>query len=462
MFPALIAKGISFGFDRAKPFLQEINVTVEPGQIHAVVGLSGAGKTVLADLLGGVTRFQSGSMHLHGQLIELKSEADATAKTIRTVKQTLDRQSKSTVAEALQMEVIPRKFGLVDMHALVDQARGQLSMFGLDDIDPKGKVCELPAGKQKLLQIASVLSKSASLLILDDPTAALTDTETGVLFQRLSQLQYAETGVLYFTSRAEEALQVGDQISVLREGRLIATHDPTTVFAPQIAGEMIGRDTSRDPIHPPRTTYPEVALRAEGICVEHCVYGLSLKVRRGEVLGLLGLQGAGQSEVVRAICGVEPRTDGEVYLRASALPSRIKSREDALASGIGYVPEPRGRSPIAADQNLTPLSGRVLRSMNGENPQRSAIARCLKADCSVLIFDNPTGGLNVACRLEVQRAIQDIAEIGVSIVAASTDAEELIGFCDRIAVMVDGRIIRSFEKAAFSLEKIQAVLKTRK
>jgi len=462
MFPALIAKGISQEFHPSKPVLSNVDLTVHPGQIHAVVGQSGAGKSVLADILGGVARPTSGTMHLQGQLTVLRNELEAVGKTVRYVKQFWDRHSRMTVADALQLEAIPRKFGLVDSHALNERARGQLSMFGLNEVDPKSKVCELSAGKQKLLQIAAILSKPTTLLVLDDPAAALNAAETDVLYEKLSQLQYASTGVVYLTQRAEEALEVGDQISVLRDGRLIATHDPESVFAPQITGEMIGVDTSREPIRPPRAAWPEVALRVEGVSVEHCVYGLSIKVRRGEVLGLFGLQYAGQSETVRAIGGLEPRTDGEIFLKASGQPSRIKTPEEAFVNGLGLITEPYGRQPGVVDSDPSSLAGRPLRGLNAENPQKSAIAKCLKSGCSSLLFDNPTRGLNVACRLELYRAIQDIADLGTSVVAASTNVDELVQVSDRIAVMVDGRIVKTFERSAFSAEKILAIAKSRK
>jgi len=462
MFPTLIAKGISFTARGGRNLLEAVDITVDPGQIHVVVGHSGAGKTVLADIFAGVSKPSTGTMHFQGQLTSLRDEDDAATKSIRYAKQNWDGLSKATVADSLQLEGIPRKFGLVDTHVLLDRAHGQLSMFGLADIDPKSRVCELSPGKQKLLQIAAALAKPAGLLILDDPTAALSDAEAHVLYERLSQLQYAETGVLYFTASAEEALAVGDQISVLRDGRLISTHDPDSVFVPQIAGEMIGRDTSLDPIRPPTAPFPEVALRAEAICVEHFVYALGLKIRRGEMVGLLGLQGAGQSEAVRAIGGAVARTEGEIYLRAAALPTKIKTRDEALSAGVGFVPEPYGLAADNIDLGMSQLVSRPLRSMNAQNPQRGPIAKCLRANCSVLLFDNPTRGLNAACRLEVCQAIQDIADMGIAVIAASTNVEELISFCDRIAIIVDGRILRTVDRSGFSADKLRQALKTRK
>lgn len=461
MFPALIARGISqtASSQGGRTLLEGIDLTVHPGRIHAIVGQSGAGKTVLAEILAGAVRPAGGTIHLQGQLTSLKSEADAASKAVRYVRQAMDYQSKVSVAEALQLDAIPRKFGMIDTHVLLDRARGQLSMAGMSDVDPKCKVCELRPGQQKLLQVATALAKSASLLILDDPAASLKEAETHVLYQRLSQLQYGNTGILYFTSSAEEALQVGDDVSVLRDGRLIVTHDPTTVFTPQIEGEMIGRDTSHDPLRPPRNPYPEVGIRVEGLSIEHRVYGLSMKVRRGEVFGLLGLQGAGQSETARAIGGLVPRTEGEVFLRASAQQSRIRTKEEAVACGVGLIADPYGIEPEVAGGELPNRSSRPLKSLGASNPQRQPIANCLRSDCSVLVFDNPTRGLNVACRLEVQRAIPEIADIGVSVIVASTNVDELVAVCDRIAVMVDGRIVRTVDRSNFSAEKLRAVLK---
>ncbi len=462
MFPSLIAKGISQEFKGTRPVLTGVDLTVHPGQIHAVVGQSGAGKTALADILGGVTKPATGSIHIQGQLTSLKSEQDALAKTIRYVKQGLDRTSRLTVAEALQLEAIPKKFGLVDMKAFHERASGQLSMYGLSDVDPKTRMCELPPGKQKLVQIAATVGKTAALILLDDPSASLAYKEMEALFQRLSQLQYADTGVVYFTSRAEEALQVGDQISVLRDGALIACHDPDSVFAAQLTGEMVGRDLTQIPAMPPRAPWPEVAIRVESLCIDHCVHALSLKVRRGEIVGLVGLYGAGQSEVVRAMGGAVPRTEGEIYLRAASQPSRIKTREDAMGAGVGFIPDPHGALMDGVGREYAYSPSSPIRELNSANPQKPPIAACLKAGCSVLLFDNPTGGLNVACRIEVARAIHDIADQGTSIIAASTNVEELVSFCDRIAIMVDGRIVRSVERSAFSVEKIYGYLKAGK
>ena len=459
LFPALIAKGLSQVYANGKVGLSPTDLTVDPGVIHVVVGQSGAGKTTLADLLAGVRHSPSGTIHLQGQLTTLKDEHDALVKGVRYVRQFWDLHNRQSVIDSLDLGPVPRRFGLVDTHALHERAAGHLRMAGLGEVDPKARVCDLPIGKQKLLQLAVCLAKPATLLILDDPTASLTEAESEILFGRLSQLQYAQTGILYLTTSAQEALEVGDQISVLRDGQLLTTHDPHQVFLAQIAGEMVGRDLPPISIHGKRNFGPEVSLRVEGISVGPKIVGFSLKAKRGEIVGLVGLQGAGQSEIVKAICGVEPKTDGSVFLKGAAVPSHVGTREQALASGIGFIPEPWGRTAVAVSPSAGLAARQPLGLLNSSNPQKAPIASCLAAGCSVLLFDNPTRGLNVACRLEVQKAIQEIADQGVTVIASSTDLNELVRFCDRICLMAHGIMIRSFERPMFDVDKMGALLK---
>ena len=462
LFPALIAKGLTQVHANGKVGLSPTDLTIDPGVIHVVVGQSGAGKTTLADLLAGITHSPSGSIHLQGQLTTIKDEHDAVQKGIRYAKQFWDVHNRQSVAEALDLGPPPRRFGMVDTHALHDLAAAHLKMFGLSDVDPKARVCDLPLGQQKLLQLGVCLSKPATLLILDDPTAGLTEVEAQVLFGRLAQLQYAQTGILYLTSSAQEALEVGDQISVLRDGQLLTTHNPHEVFLPQITGEMVGRDLSQTPQKANRIYGPEVSIRIEGISTGPRIVGFSLKAKRGEIVGLVGLQGAGQSDVLKAAAGVEPKNDGAVFMRGSAVPSHVGTREQALASGIGFIPEPWGHIAAAVTANAGVAARQSLRALNSANPQKAPIASCLAAGCSVLLFDNPTRGLNVACRLEVHQAIQEIADQGVTIIASSTDVDELVRFCDRICVIAHGIVIRTFERPAFDVEKIRSLLKNPK
>jgi len=459
LFPTLIAKGLSCSYKSSAPALVGVDLTVEPGTIHAIVGLSGAGKTTLAKILTGAIETSSGTIHIQGQLTSFRDLKDPVSKGIQVLRQVRASGGRLTVADALRLEGVPSHFGFVDTHEKNRRAAGILSNYGLPDTEPSDLMCSLSAGKQMLIEAAAILSKTSSLLILDDPGAALTNAESQALYDQIGRHRFAGSAIIWLTSRAEEALEVADIVSVLREGRMISTHDPDQVFVPQLRGEMIGRDDSHDPPIPPRVCGPETVLRVEGLNVEHSVYGLCIKVRRGEVLGLLGLSGAGQSETVNAIGGDLARQDGEIYLRASALPTRITTRDQALANGVGLISEPFGRSPFTTDHASPLLISRPVRGLNDSNPQKAAITQCLRANCSVLLFDNPTRGLNIACRFEMYRVLPDLASQGISIVVASTDSEELIRVSDRIAVLANGRILRIFDRAEFSADRMEKMLR---
>ncbi|MDR3689163.1 MAG: ATP-binding cassette domain-containing protein [Fimbriimonas sp.] len=459
LFPVLITKDLGASYGRDASGIQGIELNIEPGTIHAVVGFSGSGKTTLANVLTGVVEHSSGTIHVNGQLTTPKELKDAAAKGIRVIHPARVSSGKMTVAEALHMEGIPSHFGLPDVKERNRRAAASLGAFGLADIDPTDLICSLPAGKQLLVSAAAAMSKPNALLILDDATSALTNSEAHILYTLLGQQRTARVAILFLTSDPEEALEVGDSVTVLRDGRQIATHDPEQVFAAQIVGEMLGRDISAEPTNVSRPCGPETVMRVEGLNVEHAVFGLSLKLRRGEVFGLLGLYGAGQSETVNAIGCALPRNDGEFYLRAASLPARIKTREQALANGIGLIAEPIGHPPGTTAQVPQSLIARYVRGLNESNPQKAPILNCLQANCFVLLMDGPTRGLNVACRFEVYRTIMDLSSQGYSMIAASTNADELMRYCDRIGIMVNGRIIRTVERTDFRLDRLTAILK---
>ena len=460
LFPVLISKGLSCSYGSTAPAIQGIDLNVEPGVIRAIVGHSGAGKTTLARVLTGVIEQTAGTIHLQGQLTSFRDLKDPASKGIRLLQQVRASTGRTTVAEALRLEGVPTRFGIIDSHERTKRAASLLATFGLSEIDPSDLLCSLSAGKQLLVEAAAVLSRPTALLILDDPTAPLSNGEANLLYKQIGQLRLSGPAVIFLTSRAEEALEVGDSVSVLREGKMISTHSPDQVFVPQIMGEMLGRDISQEPRNVARQCGPETVLRVEGLNIEHAVYGLSFKVKRGEVFGLLGLSGGGQSDAVNAVGGMLPRRDGEIFLRASALPTKIGTKEQALANGIGLIPEPVGHSAASSSANSSPLITRPVRALNDTNPQKAVIASCLRANCPILLFDNPTRGLNIACRFEIYRALLDLASQGISMVVASTSSDELIRVCDRIAVMVNGRVLRTFERNDFSQDRMEKLLRS--
>jgi len=458
LFPTLIAKGLSFTYGSVIPAVSNVDLTIEPGAIHVILGHSGSGKTTLAKLLTGAIEQTAGSIHLNGQLTSHRDLRDPVARGIRVLSPTKATAGKSTVSEALQMDGIPTKFGLPDSKERNRRAAALLSSYGIGDVDPGELLCAVPAGKQALIQAAAVLSRTSSLLIFDDPTAAMTEAEAYGLYRQISQLGLASTALLWLTSRPEEALAVGDHVSVIRDGKILTTHNPEEVFVPQLEGEMLGWDMSKEAPPVLRLCGPESVLRVEGLTVDHAAFGVSLKVKRSEILGLLGLPGAGQSEVVNAIGGAIARQDGEIFLRGNALPAKLTTKAHAESFGIGLIPEPLGR-PLTLHHGRPTLISGLMRSLGELHPLKAPIANCLESNCSVLLLDNPTRGLDTASRLEIQRFLPNLACQGIAMVLASTKPEELIRFSDRIAVMVNGRIVRTFERHEFSLESLNKLLK---
>ncbi len=461
LFPAIITRDLEFSYRVGRPALSGVSLSIEPGTIHAILGASGTGKSTLRKLLMGQESPSGGTIHVQGKICQRGDLRDPSALGIRSVFSPRVFTGKQTVGDAIGLEEVPTRFGLVLHKERDKRIAGILSKVGLGDLDPNVRFCSLSAGTQKLIEIASICSKSTTLLVLDDPTASLTTAEANVLYENLSSLRSGGIAILYLTSRPEEALDVADVVSVMRDGRLVSTHDPDEIFVAGLEGEMVGREVP--PFAHTRQVGcgPEVALRIEGLSVEHCVNGVSLKAKRGEVIGLLGLEGGGQSEVVQAAAGVLPKDSGEIFLQASSVASKVISREHAVAAGIGFVPNPSECSG-SAGSDATASPGRLLRNLNDQNPQKKAIGASLQYKCSVLFFDQPTKGLNLACRLEVWQSIASLSDQGITIVVSSTDPRELMQVSDRIAVIANGHVARWFERREFSQERLEKLLRTGK
>ena len=458
LFPTLIASGITKSFRTGAPALHPLDLKIAPGEVHVVVGRSGAGKTTLAEIIGGLAKPNRGSVHLQGQLTTFRDRGDAESKGVRLVGHNLAVSLRETVCDFLQLGVVPKKFGFTDNHALHLLTRSQLQMVGIEDIDPAVKVNDLSSGHRKRLQIATAISKPTLLLVLDDPCAWLTAAEVDWLEAQVRHQVSSGAAVLWLTSSAEEALRFGDQISILREGHLNATHDREGLFIHQILGEMLGRDPFV-PVPRRRIVGPEIGVRVESLGVNSQIVAFSVKAKRAEIIGILGLEGAGQSEAIQVVAGVRPKIDGAVYLKGSAIPAHIGSREQAQASGIGFVPCAVGAEPAPHGNRVSLVAKQGLRALSADNPHRAVLLHCLEANCSTIVLDEPTRGLNIACQFEMREAMLDLAEGGITVLVASTDADDLVTYCDRICLMVNGRIVRTVDRKEFDANKLRGFLK---
>lgn len=473
------------------PVLTDFSLELMAGEVHALVGSNGAGKSTFARILCGLTPPDGGQVRLGGQPSAPRSKQEAERAGIAMVMQELNVIGNLTVAENILLAHLPRRAGFVCRAELNTRAREALARVGLGDLDTALPAKSLGIGQQQLVEIAGALARECRLLILDEPTAALTDSETERLFENIRQLKARGVGVIYISHRMDEIRRIADRITVLRDGRRVATHEVAEVEPRLLVREMVGHDLPERPEAANRAAGAP-ALRVAHLCAGERVRDVSFKVGRGEILGLAGLIGSGRTETLRAIFGAAPRDAGEIYVGENDPPVRIRTPADAVAAGIGMVPEDRKldglllAQPIRVNTTLATLprhaSGagwinasaerettaglqtrldircasleQVVGQLSGGNQQKVVIARWLARDCDVLLFDEPTRGIDVGAKDTIYQLLRDLAAEGKALVVVSSELTELMALCDRILVMSAGRVAAEFLPGQWSQEAI--------
>ena len=489
MSPALLqVSGLCKSYN--VPVLNEFSFDLERGEVHALVGSNGAGKSTFARILSGLTPPDRGQIQLEDQAYAPRSKREAEHAGIIMVMQELNVIGTLTVAENMFLGRLPQRAGFVRYTGLNRDARAALARVGLGDLDPATPAHRLGIGQQQLVEIAGALAQNCRLLILDEPTAALTDPEIERLFDNIRKLQAAGVGVIYISHRMDEIKSIANRTTVLRDGRRIATHPAQAVTPAELVREMVGHDL------PARTSGErragEVALQVRDLRVRERAPRLSFEVRRGEIVGLAGLIGSGRTEALRAIFGADPKQSGEIFLGGSAAPVGIRGPTDAVRAGIGMVPEDRKLAGLLMAQSvrvnttLATLSRhsrpggwldfkaetsttetlrqkldvrcasieQAVSELSGGNQQKVVIARWLARDCDVLLFDEPTRGIDVASKDMIYRLLHDLAGSGKAVVFVSSELPELMAVCDRILVMSAGEIVAEFLPGQWSQEAI--------
>ena len=462
------------------------------GEVHALVGENGAGKSTLTRILAGVEVPDSGRMLLADQPYEPRSRADAEACGVRMVMQELNLIGTLSVAENISIERLPNRLGFIDYRKLHEAARRVMSEVGLGDLDPATPVSSLGVGRRQMVEIAAGLSRQCRVLALDEPTASLTDSEVELLFAQIRRLQAEGVGIIYISHRIEEVLRIADRVTVLRDGQVVGTRAASELAPQAVIHMMVGRDLGSECLAPSGGR-GAVALRVVGLTCRDRVRDVSFDAYRGEVLGIAGLMGSGRTETMRAIFGADVPDAGAVYLCGDSEPTCIRSPSDAVRQGIALLTEDRKEQglflslPVRANVAITRL-GAVSRlgwidssqerrvasdyvkslglkcssveqaagQLSGGNQQKVEIATWLYRDCDVLIFDEPTRGIDVGAKFEIYRLLADLAARGKAILFVSSDLKELMAICNRILVLSAGKVAGTFDRGAWSEDAIMA------
>ena len=451
--------------------IQDVSVDVIPDRVRVLLGENGAGKSTLIKMMSGIYHPDSGSVVIDDTPVELPTVKAAEARGIATIHQELNLVPQMSVAENIMLGRTPSRGGLVNWGLMRAQARAALERIGLD-VSPDRLVGSLSTAHQQLVEIARALSMDARVLILDEPTAALTRKESGQLFEVMDDLKTKGVAMVFISHHLDEIPRVGDDVSVLRDGTLVG-EVPARTSERELVTMMVGRDIDDQfPRH--RGEVGEVLLSVTGLSRERAFQDVGFDLHAGEVLGLAGLVGAGRTEVLRAIAGADKYDSGTVRVRGKELPKGKISR--AIVDGIGHVPEERKSQGLVLDasvnENLgyatmksTSHAGLVdrsgqrrraqnvaeklrvrmasldqpVRNLSGGNQQKVVIGRWILADSSILLLDEPTRGVDVGAKVEIYQLINAVTDAGGAVLMVSSELPEVIGMSDRILVMSHGR-----------------------
>ncbi len=465
--------------------LDDVSFTVERGECHALMGENGAGKSTLGKILAGVYNADSGELRLEGDPIHPTDPLRARQLGIAMVHQELAFCPNLTIAENLCLGDLPKKFGVVSRDLMRRKARAMLQEIECD-LDVDLPISRLSTAQEQLVQIAGAVGTGASIIVMDEPTSSLSVAESEHLFKLLGQLKQRAITVIYVSHRLEEIFRLCDTITVLRDGRHVATERIANTNHDRLVHQMVGRDVEFKTPHHVALALGDEVLRVEKLSSRGKFKDINFTIRTGEVVGLAGLVGAGRTEIAQAIFGLDPAATGKVFVNGQ--PVKLRSVSKMLAAGVGMVPEDRKRQGLVLTMNcrenaslaalermtwplgiikrsderaithnfLTRLQTRManiespVATLSGGNQQKVALAKWLARDCAALIVDEPTRGVDVGAKAEIHNILDELARAKMGLLVISSELPELINLCRRIIVLREGEQVGELERDNFS------------
>lgn len=486
--PILRIEGICKKFPGIQA-LNNIDLEVLPGEVHALVGENGAGKSTLMHILAGVYRPDSGKIFFEGKSVEITDQKCAQQLGISIVYQERSLVSDLSIAENIFAGRQPVGiFGMVDFNTLYKKAADLLKQLELD-LDPRIMVGRLSPAKQQMVEIAKALSLDVKLLILDEPTSTITEVETRALFKIIKQLRSQGIAIIYISHRLAEIKEIADRVSVLKDGHYMGTVEMAKVTLDDIVKMMVGRELSYK-YQQRENILTDIVLEVKCLSSRYAGFkNISFHVKRGEILAIAGLAGAGRTEVARAIFGIDPLDEGEIFIKGNKV--QIKSPEEAIGLGLGYLPEDRKEHGLFLEMNIAEnLASAKLNSftmkgfiddhkissvaseyvqklritassirqkvitLSGGNQQKVVLSKWLYVNPEILIVDEPTRGVDVGAKAEIYSILRELANKGTAIVVISSELPEVITLGERIIVMWQGIITGELKHDEASEEKI--------
>ncbi len=491
----LQATGITKSFPGVRA-LDGVNITARRGRLNALLGENGAGKSTLMNILAGVFPADAGTILLEGKAVAFKNTRDAQAQGISIIFQELNLVPDLSIAENIFIGREPlNRFGLIDFARMNADAAALLKELELD-ADPRTLISQLKVGAQQVVEIAKAISFNSRVIIMDEPTSAITEHEIEVLFRQVKRLKQNGVGIIYITHKLDELAGIADDITVFRDGKFVAAKEFHEVSRDEMIRLMVGRELADLFPKTPATPGDEV-LRVRNITLQHperagdfAVKDVSFEVRRGEVLGIFGLMGAGRTELLQTIFGLHPKTStGEILIEGKRV--EIKSPQDAIAAKLALAPEDRKAEGVVLGLSVahnttlsclpkierfgllqpklerelvgnyvsrlrvkTPSIDQAIVNLSGGNQQKVVLAKWLATEPKVLLLDEPTRGIDINAKKEIYALIDELAQSGLGVVMVSSELPEILGIADRILVLCEGRKTAEFKRGEATEEMI--------